>query len=117
MNNKPTPETDASTFHINDDNFSPVVNQAVARKLERERDETRNELEAAMMELGYAKSRQAELLKERDQLRKVVDELAWRLRDRQVMLLGHDPKGCPCDPCKALERYNNLPHVKERNKP
>ena len=68
-----TPETDASTFYMNDDNFSPVVNQAFARRLESERDEAREELAKLRVENDH--NWQA-----LDGLEKVT-ELARELRD------------------------------------
>lgn len=68
-----TPETDASTFYMNDDNFSPVVNQAFARRLESERDETREELAKLHVENDHNWQAVAELEK--------MTELARELRD------------------------------------
>lgn len=40
---KPTPYTDARTFYMNDDNFTPVVHKLTAQTLERQRDEAREQ--------------------------------------------------------------------------
>ncbi len=118
MTTTPTSETDAeqaSCYGCADTDWVPAN---FARKLERERDEAKeNECKI--------QSRVFELLNERDQLRKVCDELANKLKKVTsswggLMLYEANTKFIisrnMMDGCKDLTSYNSLPHVIERNK-
>ena len=75
-----------------------------ARKIERERDEAR--ATCVQIDLSHL-----QLEAERDQLRKVADELAKSARD-------FHPINIPtCKGCHALAAYNELPHVKGKCPP
>jgi len=79
-------------------------------KAEAERDQLKQELQAAHMQIDLDKKSD----EERDQLRKVTDELARHLNIHQETCPGpvdsFDASGA------ALNNYNSLPHVIERNK-
>jgi hypothetical protein len=96
----PTPETDA--LRKSDEMFEDVsfddLFEAVA-KLERERDEARQKQSDAVVNLHSFMDANAKL-------RKVADELA---ADLKTWWEGY----CSA----ALNSYNQLPHVIERNKP
>lgn len=96
--NSDTPETDAEIQRQHSRGNTILSLSSFARKLERERDEVikaRNHNRVCVERLAV----------ERDQLRKVCDELAQLLKqfDRQSAKL-------------IFESYNQLPHVKEKNK-
>lgn len=77
--NTPTPESDSkSSDHIGFWSCATVPTD-FARKLERERDESRSWVKAAMESAAIASVTIAGLERERNQLRKVCDELvaAW----------------------------------------
>lgn len=107
-----TPETDAKACRTTfSDGFHSVescpadkgswVDIDFARKLERERNEARRELQAAHMQIDLDKKSD----EERDQLRKVADELAKECLECHEL----------CS-YSALQHYNSLHHVIERNK-
>jgi len=117
--NTPTPETEArSADHIGFWSCATVPTE-FARKLERERDawkashDNQVELKRLLMDRPDLKERAkliSELRAERDQLRKVADELrgAWRsyrafptLKNERLIE-------------SAVENYENLPHVKAK---
>lgn len=91
----PTPETDATwPGHKSCDiDF--------ARKLERERDEAR---------LLNSAQGEYDIVAERNQLRKVADELATHARhaDNCDFYLEGDQRDCTCGKTKALAAYNEL---------
>lgn len=97
--NSDTPETDAAESKWRElSGQEGFVTDDFARKLERERDE-------AIQTLQLNRTVVNNLLAERDQLRKVCDELVQLLKqfDRQSAKL-------------IFETYNQLSHVKEKNK-
>jgi len=103
-----TPETDAEETILASDKYVAGhywIKRDFARKLERERNEARdfisNSLKADMPAIDR-------LAAERDQLRKVVDELA------QHRMQCNAYKGLATTP--DLIAYNSLPHIIERNK-
>jgi len=83
------------TMHVN-----------LQKKLERERNEAREQVEQWKKRFQYSSIECSFAIEERDQLRKVADELAAELQYGPV---------AGCNP-KALKAYNSLPHVIERNK-
>lgn len=106
-----------------------VVLSDFARKLERERNEARERLaielgsetcikcggkwNPSLVESGWCIfCIQREIAAERDQLRKVADELATQLD------VFHSESPCyrECPAKTAFNNYNSLPHVIERNK-
>jgi len=105
-----TPETDAllnrSPKQIG---FVAWVNELsdFARKLERERDEARA-LERKMQDRVFG------LLADRNQLRKVCDELANAAR-KAIIHDAYTFKLNAQEAATALTNYNTLPHVLERN--
>lgn len=141
-----TPETDAKACRTAfSDGFHSVescpadkgswVDIDFARKLERERNEARArgdtygqkyaacilereklkaELKQMSMCLDASNDARSMIGNERDQLRKVADELAMHLNIHQETCPGpvdsFDASGA------ALNNYNSLPHVIERNK-
>ena len=107
----PTPETDAflgtlerhegrATWSIKD--IEALVERT--RSLERELDEARAD-EAHRLIL-FSQRMLPVVMAERDQLRKVADELAAKLKRRGESEFSSN----------ALADYNQLPHVIERNK-
>jgi len=108
--NSPTPETDA----LRDSLWNLVERTSVsfhveqflklARKLERERDEAKREI-IFWIESDKRFKELQETRAERDQLRKVADAFATSVFNRDIY--GIKP---------AVELYNQLPHVQERNK-
>ena len=117
-----TPETDA---HINENirvTLQAVVCHDFARKLERERDEAIQMRDIAMRELANCQTHfevhdakdlgesvhmaVLHALQERDQLRKVADELALVIKTCNAhgygLKIGDE----------VLDTYNNLPHRK-----
>lgn len=107
-----TPETDEAQFGTG------RVSVDFARRLERERDEARNSKERFSGLLKYLSDKVPSeggkevgdaidsIVQERDQLRKVADEL------RVNGLLGNSDRAV-----SAVESYNKLPHVIERKDP
>lgn len=108
-----TPETDALDNELSDYDWDEGYGKLLerTRKLERERDEARKEADK-QTEIANAMTEymgdEAALIKERDQLRKVVDELAV------FRLLYNNNRGIY--ETVGLESFYSLPHVIERNK-
>jgi len=109
-----TPETDARIGIIS--NGSNVVDAGWARQLERERDEARGSFhkalasyEAAHGLILFSQRMLPVVMAERDQLRKVADELALAIHTGNEHGYGLRIGD------KAIESYNQLPHVIERN--
>jgi hypothetical protein len=97
MNDRLTPETDAeATFRPNDDGATDFVIASFARRLERERDEARDQIEA-----NYKATLMLEnmLYQEREQR----DMLAEVLRNIRMQYGGMitDPE-CDCSDCEML---------------
>lgn len=101
--NAPTPETDVILTHINgdiysDEQFEKIKN--LVSKLERERDEARvaRDIQGKVA---------IDVIAERDQMRKIADELAFHLA------CTHKETGCQsqCSTVVVLNNYNSLPHV------
>lgn len=84
------------TMHVN-----------LQKKLEHERNEARAQHEHWRKAHGHCSASREVLIAERDQLRKVADELESDLKSM------HNTYGFTSD---SLESYNSLPHVIERNK-
>ena len=116
-----TPETDANLIDIGHPLAKPdTVAADFARKLERERDEARRELTNCKSHFAIHDEKELNetvhmavlhALAERDQLRKVADELAKCLQStyqRSTTILQ-------CASVFSLDGYNNLPHVIARN--
>ncbi len=105
-----TPETDEKIERIDRTMDSEFSLRDFARKLERERDEANDRASVDWSDLiekfnnERYKKEQAEA--ERDQLRKVADELVAKLKSRGES----DWSSC------AIAEYNQLPHVIEKNK-
>ena len=105
MNNTPTPETDA----VRHCDYPTILE--TCRKLERERDEARARKDSAQCSADARKERIDELQAERDQLRKVCDELAKQYRHEMMSMFGH-ASDCDCSRCEPMIKlYNILPHV------
>jgi len=139
----PTPRTDAEqdyVGHVKHPAGWMLVRSDFARQLEQELNEAReqrresderigqllNERDTLKREMDEAKKEadrqteiadamteyqgvEAHLIRENLQLRKVADELA----QHDECCHGHG-KNKHCGRCKALELYNQLPHVQER---
>lgn len=123
--NTPTPETDGECFVTGD----------FARKLERERDGYRETVQLQREEIAERTRERDEarlklngtiefVLNENAQLRKVADELASvsiAFRSWASVIVRHvgDSSAIDQDTSKgsvAIQNYNQLPHVIERNK-
>lgn len=122
MNERPTPETDALDERLKQDaenmmrrgsSYSDIIKQVTTAlyehtlKLERERDEAIQQLARVDSELSKYVIIFNEVEEERNQLRKVADELASHLK-RATGFFRMTTE------VETLEAYNNLPHVKER---
>lgn len=98
MNETPTPRTDAF--------YHPMIARTLqeskdfARQLERELNEARLRYEVLLQ--NYNADTISLVASERDQLRKVCDELASTIYVHSLR------------PQNALDGYNQLPHVQER---
>lgn len=135
-----TPETNSKVWYGSSDVMGNIptkhtneqyVEADFARKLERERNEARAESER-MRQAGNLESRIfSKVEAERDQLRKVADELAkaaddfLSIRNESKGVIGWHPNGdiLTWEECEsvgdlevALNNYDLLPHVTERNK-
>ena len=89
-NERPTPETDSSTFYMSDDNFSPVTNQAFARRLERERDEAREKLDAVSRRAERIRCELVAKEKQLDAMRSAVRS-AYSVLDALATFHRHSP--------------------------
>ncbi len=83
MNERPTPETDAEAW-IETDRANAVVFAKFARKLERERDEAREQRDRLRVQLNHytqANEMAEQAFRERDEAHKIaeraIDDLAW----------------------------------------
>ena len=103
--NTPTPETDA--HYATTKTACPQQGDIdFARRLERERDEAQRVVREQHAQVIGLYAIEDVLINERDQLRKVCDELAlipWRY----PRLLWDEESD------KAMDAYNQLPHVKK----
>lgn len=133
MNNTPTPETDAAKWtaaRYSTNDYVDVVDASFAAKLERERDEARTITGFALDKDYYEKYQkfcaELEIAKtERDQLRKVCDELL--LTSEMLMTVVCNSSGGDWgketvdwqnaarryvdEYYRRLTTYNSLPHV------
>lgn len=127
MNNASTPETDAQyKEYARRDDKVKCVDINFARKLERERDEARrwinnhwdknkqqwlNSVTLVCADFANVEAYVKQLESERDQLRKVCDELAKQYRHEMMSMFGH-ASDCDCSQCEPMVKlYNSLPHV------
>ena len=101
--NTPTPETDVHQDDLVHADTYTCWQQTLnlARKLERERDEAQRVVREQHAQIIGIYAQEAELRNERDQLRKVCDELANATRAEFGELNWR------------LDAYNQLPHVKK----
>jgi uncharacterized coiled-coil DUF342 family protein len=104
-----TPDTDAKSADNIGFYSCATVPSDFARKLERERDHAKLETKAYCVAIEHLTNSLATLSKERDQLRKVADEL------NRVLEIVNSTNGYQIAD-DAIESYNSLPHVIERNK-
>lgn len=126
MNTK-TPETDAKKWmaaRYSENVYVEVVDADFGCKLERERDEARkerNELNNLLRSVGwgqgeidsaasFAEENDA-LIAERDQLRKVCDELAKQLKPFAECISTCGGQQLYPTTSTAISNYNSLPHV------
>ena len=98
--NTPTPRTDALRDKFNADLIGKGDLLAEYSKLERELNEARLRYEVLLQ--NYNADTISLVASERDQLRKVCDELASTIYVHSLR------------PQNALDGYNQLPHVQER---
>ena len=122
MNNTPTPETDAQyKEYARRDDKVKCVDINFARKLERERDEARrwidnhwdknkqqwlNSVTLVCADFANVGAYVKQLESERDQLRKVCDELNEALMRQLPISVGLGKTKWD-----AINNYNSLPHV------
>lgn len=110
-----TPETDALIRGMHEDvsiegptveNINVFINHA--RKLEHERNEAMAYVQDEIRKHFDTIERTEKICAERDQLRKVADELAYCLKNPAIFQR--------MESIDAMCSYNSLPHVIERNK-
>jgi len=107
MKQSDTPETEAAICSVRkgyggSDNCARYIPIDFARRLERERDEALTANKQANAAIGDIANECKNISGERDQLRKVADELA----DRLSVEIGFD--SC------LVDSYYQLPHVKQK---
>lgn len=102
--NTPTPETDV----VRHCDYPTIIE--TCRKLERERDEYKKLLSETLKSDMPVVER---LLLERDQLRKVCDDFANRIRNVRPIVRedGSREDWIDCQIDEMLRDYNSLPHV------
>lgn len=100
MNNTPTPETD----EVRHCDYPTILE--TCRKLERERDEARAELQLQLNSIKEYDYHYGLHVAERDQLRKVCDELNEALMRQLPISVGLGKTKWD-----AINNYNSLPHV------
>lgn len=98
MNNRPTPETDAAIYPMNQ---VDIVWPEFARKLERERDEAMELLASEKITRNHIIKRSVEVERERDEAReKLENEMKWHHRTHQELIEAQ---------CKLLDiEYDKL---------
>lgn len=104
--NSDTPETDAASIPTAKWKETPVCG-SFARKLERERDGARHDRDLYHETANREHAERVKAEAERDQLRKVCDELEWLSR--------YADRDCQRS-INAIILYNQLPHVKDKTK-
>ena len=104
MNNTPTPRTDEAVrlTKVISSAFGPMVGADDMEKLEQELNEVKEYAAGQRVLASAINDAATEMVKERDQLRKVVDELAAVVRGE----FGNYNW--------RVSAYNKLPHVIER---
>lgn len=130
---KPTPETEVQSIvnRLNGmETYMDAIDVAVdmMERLKQELNDALNKVAQYEMDTGLDAACKT-LMHERDQLRKVADELAKQLENHVSICGGreHHKDNCeapeyPCHDCElndaidiALKNHNQLQHVKERN--
>lgn len=119
-----THETDAAKISIGHIHGKECwwVDADIASKLERERDEARAKLEVIQDALCRSDVIAADRLEERNQLRKVVDELLDETHNMINYCNGDitysvtDIRFLKARCLENMKRFNSLPHVIEKNK-
>jgi len=118
MNNKtPTPRTDKVVSSDMGDSGFIVDLIKHSQQLEQELNEAKDWNTAAFAATSIASATIARLESERDQLRKVADDFANRIRNVRPIVRedGSREDWIDCQIDEMLRDYNSLPHVQQRN--